>query len=235
MRSLRVLNERAEAIRARVRGEIAGLVDREPGDAGLVAAALHAHAALDAEGARVLARSPSSTPACAAGCSFCCHVHVDATAPEILAIERHLRRASAEEAIRALRERLAAAVQRVEGMTDEARWEAKIPCALLGEDGRCSIYAVRPLRCRAFHSCAVEPCREAFAGNTDAEPVPARALERAHDAVEEGYDQALVERGLTAEGYRLEVGLWIALEEPVAGERWRAGEAVFARARARRQ
>lgn len=194
-------------------------------------AAVHAHAILDEEGRRALARPGALQPACSAGCSCCCHVHVDATVPEILAIASHLRRSLAPAALESLRARLAAHVTRVEPMTDEARWSARIPCALLGEDGRCSIYEVRPLRCRAFHSCSVTPCREAFAGCAEAEPVKSPRLERAHDAVEEGYDQALVRAGCSAEGHRLEVGLLVALDPPDAGARRLAGEEPFARAR----
>lgn len=194
-------------------------------------AAVHAHATLDEEGRRALARPGALQPACSAGCSFCCHVHVDATVPEILAIASHLRRSVGLAALESFRARLAAHVTRVEPLSDEARWSARIPCALLGEDGRCSIYEVRPLRCRAFHSCSVTPCREAFAGCAEAEPVKSPRLERAHDAVEEGYDQALARAGRAAEGHRLEVGLLVALEAPDAGARWLAGEESFSRAR----
>jgi Fe-S-cluster containining protein len=231
MRPLRVLQAKSEALRARVQGEVAGLLGGGAPPAALLGAALHAHGALDEEGRRALARAGALSPACSAGCSYCCHVHVDATVPEILAIVEHVSRAFPPEALEALREQLAERARRAGPMSDEARWAAKIPCALLGEGGRCSIYEVRPLRCRAFHSCAVEPCREAFEGRGDAEPVCARSLERAHDAVEQGYDLALVEAGLSAEGHRLEAALLIALDDPTAGERWRHGAQVFARAR----
>jgi len=194
--------------------------------------AARAHAALDEEAARALARPGAIRPACSAGCSYCCHVHVDATVPEVLAIVEHLERTRSPEALGALRERLAQHAARVGQLDDEARWAAKIPCALLGDDGRCGIYEARPLRCRAFHSCAVEPCREAFAGSEGAEPAVSARLERAQDAVEEGYDRALVEAGLSAEGHRLEIALLVALDDPQAAERWRSGdEAAFGRAR----
>jgi len=213
-----------------VASAVASGLEGKRGVTTLIAAAEHAHALLDEESQQALARARALVPACSAGCSYCCHVHVDATVPEILAIVSHLERSQRPAALGALGERLAARAGLVERMSDEARWEAKIPCALLGDDGRCSIYAVRPLRCRAFHSCSVEACREAFQGIRDAEPVRAPLLERALDAVEEGYDRALVRAGLSAEGYRLEIGLLIALEDPTVGERWRAGEPVFVRA-----
>ena len=42
----------------------------------------------------------------------------------------------------------------VERLTDDERWDARIPCALLGDGGHCSIYEARPLRCRALHAPA---------------------------------------------------------------------------------
>ena len=152
---------------------------------------------------------------------------------EILAVARHLARARSPEDLARIRARLAAQAERVEHLDDEARWSARIPCALLDGAGHCSVHPARPLRCRAFHSCDVDPCRAAFEGQPGTEPVRIPRLDRANDAAEAGYDAALVEAGLSAEGYRLEIGLLVALEDPGAGERWRAGEPAFARARGR--
>jgi Fe-S-cluster containining protein len=206
-----MIREHGAAVSARVEGAVAALLDGGSAPEALIRAAAHAHAVLDDEGARALARSVVGQPACSAGCSYCCHVHVEATVPEILAVAVHLERTLEPGALAALRERLARHATHVDRLSDDERWAAKIPCALLADDGRCSIYAVRPLRCRAFHSCSVEACREAFAGDAAAEPQTIPALDRAHDAVEEGYDRALVAAGLSATGQRLEVGLAAAL------------------------
>jgi hypothetical protein len=32
-------------------------------------------------------------------------------------------------------------------------------CALLDEDNRCTVYAIRPMKCRACNSLDVDPCR----------------------------------------------------------------------------
>lgn len=233
VRALVVLQQREAAITAQVKADVTRILDRGDLSPGVIAdAAERAHAALDEAGHRAVARG-AEAPVCAAGCSYCCHVHADATVPELLAIARHLERAWSEAARGALRERLLLQVSRVERLSDEERWAAKIPCALLDGAGRCSIHAVRPLRCRAFNARRVEPCREAFAGSDEAEPARIPRLDRAHDAAEAGYDEALAEAGLSAAGHRLEVGLLVALEDPGAGGRWLAGEGeAFARARA---
>ena len=205
MRALRVLQQRDEAIRARVAEEVGSL----GGERTLESMALAAHAAMERETSR---GNGSRVPACSAGCSYCCHVHAYATVPEILAVAAWLRRSLAPEALVALKERLAAHVARVEPLSDEARWAARIPCVLLDERGYCSAHEARPLRCRAFHSCAAEECRDAFEGHTDLLPSRSPLRARAADAVEEGYDRALLAAGIDASGHRLEIGLLRALE-----------------------
>ena len=235
MRSLKVLERRDEAIRARVKGEVAPLLGGERSASALAGAAMRAHAAIDEETQRALSRPGSPEPACSAGCSYCCHVYVDVTVPELLAIAAHLDDTWTPEARASLRGRLAERASRVERLTDDERWEAKIPCALLGDGGRCSIYEARPLRCRALHAIAVDPCREAFGGGGGgAGPASIPHLDRALDAAEEGYDRALIEAGLSADGHRLELGLLIALDDPEAGARWLSGGQPFARARSPR-
>ncbi|APR76122.1 Hypothetical protein A7982_01469 [Minicystis rosea] len=226
MRALPIVDERIEAIRRRRQAEIGDRLAH-----GLGAAAVCAHDAIDEELRAALTRSTALEPACAAGCSSCCHVHADATVPEIAAAAQHVRTALSPEELRAFRDRLAAHVARVEGLDDQARWAARIPCALLSAEGSCSIYEARPLRCRAFHSCSVDPCRAAFQGTSDEEAILSPPLARAAGAVEDAFDRALVQAGIGAEPYRFEVGLLVALDDPSAVDRWRAGEDAFARAR----
>jgi hypothetical protein len=207
-----VIQASLEAASSRVCDQVAALLRADPSPAGQVRAAERAHAALDAAGDRVRARG--LVPACSPGCASCCHVHVDATAPEILAVAAHLRSSLPPEALLALRGRLAAHAGRVRDLGDEARWAARIPCALLGDDGRCTVYAARPLRCRAFHSTSADACREALAGRAEIDPPTVPALDRAHDAVEDGYDRALAAAGVSPGATRLEAGVLAALGGP---------------------
>ncbi len=226
MRALRVLHERDQAIRERARQE----VESRLGEPSLESAALAAHAAMERETSRVQGTC-ASVPACSAGCSYCCHVHAYATVPEILAVAAYLRRSLAAPALETLKERLARQTRMVEPLSDEERWAARIPCALLDARGHCSVHEARPLRCRAFHSCSADECKDAFEGRTDVLPTRAPRLTRAADAVEAGYDHALLEAGIDALGHRLEAGLFVALSDPAAEEHFRAGVQVFARAR----
>lgn len=199
MRALHVLQRRATAIRERVQASVSETIAR-----GETAAALRAHQELDVEHARAIARDPSSAPACSAGCSHCCHVHVEVTRGEALAIVEHVKKREG------FFERLAAHVAVIEEMDHRARWEARVPCVLLGDDGRCTVYEVRPLRCRAFHSCSVDVCREAFTGESERAPEENRELVRACDAVEDGYDRALEDAGFGSHALLLETALLAA-------------------------
>jgi Fe-S-cluster containining protein len=199
---LRPHRRRLEVVRARVAAEVAPLVENAP-----EGAALAAYRLSDEEKVRSDEHSLGPLLACAAGCSFCCHVHVETTAPELLAIAGFVRRTLAPHALTSLRERLTQRVAVAGTLSDEARWAARVPCALLDEQGRCSVYPVRPLRCRAFHSCSAAACRAAFDGTSDDEPLVNPTLARALGAVEAGYDDALVSAGGSAAGVRLESGL----------------------------
>jgi Fe-S-cluster containining protein len=163
---------------------------------------------LDGEAARV--RSLGSTTACSAGCSFCCHVHVEVTRAEVLAIVAFVEALDAGDRA-PLRERIEARVAEAASMTHEERWARRIPCALLASDGTCAVYAARPLRCRAFHSADRARCERSFEGGSEEAPATIPALDRVHDAVEEGFERALDARGLVEPPLLLEPALLAAL------------------------
>jgi Fe-S-cluster containining protein len=160
----------------------------------------------DERAARALAQAPTK-PDCAPGCASCCHVHVEATPPEILAVAAYLRATRSAAELRALALRLGVTA----ALSAEERWRARTPCALLSIDGTCSIYEVRPLRCRAFHSYSVAVCRDAYAGRTDEEPPRSPALERLYDAAEAGLEEALRGAGQPPAVGTLEAGLYATL------------------------
>ncbi|MFO0759287.1 MAG: YkgJ family cysteine cluster protein [Byssovorax sp.] len=190
------------AITAETEERVAALL-RDGTEDAAIAAAREACAAMDRAGPQGAKRAL----ACGPGCSSCCHVHVEATGPELMAIAAFIREALTDEAQRALKDALDRTLQRVADLDDEARWEARIPCALLDPSGLCAIHPVRPLRCRAFHSLDAAACRAAFEGRDEAEPPRDRLLDRAQDAVEEGYDRALGAAGIPTHGARLEAAL----------------------------
>ncbi len=182
MRALRVLRARDDRVIGAVEREVASAPDPS-------SRAERAFAAMDRETALAAERGPR--PACAAGCSWCCHVHVEATGAEVEAAAALVTRTFAPAARDALVDSLAARVAAFGAASAEGRWAARAPCALLDASGRCSIYAARPLRCRAFHSLDAGICEAAFLGASDAPPPTSASFERAATAVEHGFDRAL--------------------------------------------
>lgn len=93
-------------------------------------------------------------PACAAGCSACCHIPVSATAADVAALVVWL-----DEQPAALRrdveQRVRDALPRATGQEERGA----LPCPLLDlKDGTCRAYAVRPLACRGCFSDDASQC-----------------------------------------------------------------------------
>ncbi|BBK38880.1 hypothetical protein STAQ_39580 [Allostella sp. ATCC 35155] len=169
--------------------------------------------------------------ACRAGCNYCCHQVVSARAPEIFLLARAVAAQPPEQrTVLAARVREAAAA--VDGMTVAERHRRNLPCPLL-EDGRCAVYADRPLACRAFASTDVEACARAFAHEPVPIPVPRAAMELRGVLTRAGEAAARI-AGLPDGQYELIRAMAIVLDDPEAEAKWLAGTDVLAPADARR-
>lgn len=168
---------------------------------------------------------------CRAGCSLCCWLRVDATAPEVFLIAETLRAELPPQELQALRERLASHAEAVSRMTVLEHATRNVACPL-SRDGWCSVYAVRPHTCRRHHSQDLAACqftydhpddlkfpgahhRELFDGLTEAMGM--------HAAVYEyfGFDDTVYELGSALEE---------ALADPACWRRWRRKKKAFRRA-----
>jgi len=94
---------------------------------------------------------------CRSGCAYCCHTPVQA---HIL------------DAIGAAAARLSTplAYELPTRQRDQLK-KIFLPCPLL-HNGQCSIYAQRPVVCRAYQSSQVDACRQRFESQNPALPVP---------------------------------------------------------------
>ncbi|HTY69198.1 MAG TPA: YkgJ family cysteine cluster protein [Alphaproteobacteria bacterium] len=205
---------------------------------GLAAAAAAAGSAADAAWAEArpaveARRQPGF--ACAAGCAWCCHQQVAVAPAEAAAIAHHVRQNFPPAALAALKARLAELDRRTRGLDVAKRAQLKAACAFL-EDGRCTIYAVRPLRCRGVYSRDADHCRWAMENpdqifgsperHAKAGPYPVEPA-RIMDNALSGLARALRDQGLAWEALELTAAVRTALEIPDATERYLAGEPVF--------
>lgn len=159
--------------------------------------------------------------ACKAGCSYCCHQAIHATAPEILAIFETVR--SFPEADQtALKERIASFLKALplEPLT--------LPACPLLVNNLCSVYEARPFSCRMTSSFDAEVCREVCET-----PERARTVSGLNDQTSIGYFgmQALLgalhQSGVNAGLYNVAQALDALFENPELGEQVPAGKAEF--------
>ena len=171
--------------------------------------------------------------ACAAGCAYCCHLTVEASAPEIFLLAAYLTHLPAErlEAVKARVRQTAAAVR---GLSPDARVRAAVPCALLVQ-GQCSVYSVRPAGCRSWNSRDARACAQVLHdGGGDLRPVQDQRPGGIESGVRAGFAAALRSAGLPEDDTRrceLNTALEIALDDPSALEGWLAGTDTLAPSR----
>jgi hypothetical protein len=167
---------------------------------------------------------------CKDGCDWCCHLEVGTAVPEVLRIAAFLREHLTADELQALRERVA----RLDDLRRERkagqRGDPRLPCALLVEH-RCTAYGVRPLTCRGCNSTDVSACETAVTSGAKFTVPGYEPQHRLAAFVLDGLRAGLTESRLNGDLLELTAALRIALDQPEAGARWLASEAVFTPAR----
>jgi Fe-S-cluster containining protein len=207
----------AEAARARAHS----LMGADPSSTA-ACAAIDAVVALD----KAEAPTAENRTACSKGCNYCCHMRVVVTAPEAMRIFAYVAETFLAEERAALARRVVATDERARGMSDEAWGEARLPCPLL-VGSECSVYPVRPLDCRAYNSCSVAACRDAFQSYADWDVPVDTKHQSYYKSVQAGLLQALAGSGRPSSLLELTAALRVLLEDPQTPARWYAGEDVF--------
>jgi Fe-S-cluster containining protein len=165
--------------------------------------------------------------ACREGCSWCCNLHVDVTAPEVFLIANDVREGLDGENLARFIGHVRETWERLRTLTIVQRQAARIPCSLLVE-GHCSVYSLRPLLCRGHTSIDALRCEEYLA--TSDIDVVGRVQDRLYaTATYHGLRRGLEEHSLTDEPQELTEGLLVALTVPNAVQRWLSGEPIFTR------
>ena len=168
-------------------------------------------------------------PACASGCSYCCHGPVHATPIELLNIILHMNSAAISGEQRGdWQERIIARLTLIGALAVSDQVQMTIPCPFLCE-GRCSIYTVRPLFCRGRNALGVAPCQAGFAD-------PSR--QQQYEVIQEqtlisqcltiNMLDALKKIGLPSQFVDLSLAALLAFDTPDLVERWLGGENVLA-------
>lgn len=153
---------------------------------------------------------------CARGCGWCCHQRVGATVTEVLYIAQSLRD----------RPDGAALIERLKA------WNSGRPCVFL-VDNACSIYDIRPMKCRGAYQVDVRWCMTTFA-KLDAPlfgPAPSPEFQQqpkdVFDGAVFGLAHPLHMAGRDCPGVDFVPALKAVIDRPDAASAWWRGEAVF--------
>lgn len=161
--------------------------------------------------------------ACKKGCSYCCHIPVAASMPEVVNALMFARATFPEARYNNLLERLRRADEVVAALDPDERARRNLACPFLEAD-QCSIYEARPVACRAWHSLDVQPCKEGYEKPAEPPETPTVApILFAGDAVREGLRLGLMDAFL--DGNRLDLirgSHWVA-SQPECIEQWLNG------------
>jgi Fe-S-cluster containining protein len=160
--------------------------------------------------------------ACKAGCTYCCHNVVMATAPEIFLAASELRAQHDRAFVADVAGRCNATGQSRDGQPGGR----KPPCPLL-QNGLCSVYSARPSVCRKHNSFDVGACIAAFEGGGGDIPIrrfDQEAFECCAVALITGMRLWDERQGSV---FELSGALGIVLQDPQAEQKWLAGEDVF--------
>ena len=164
--------------------------------------------------------------ACRQGCAFCCHSYVSVSSLEALLVA-HTILSLPEQRRDAVIVKVHEIDERTRGLSPEERTgKGALPCPLLREN-RCSVYAVRPLSCRAEMSTDASACERLING-LKAERLSPVLPSNLKIMYSSALAVATKQLGLQAGIYEFNAALRIALDTKDAESRWLAGEDVFA-------
>jgi Fe-S-cluster containining protein len=177
--------------------------------------------------AKAIADSPTK-PACKAGCAFCCHYKVEVRAHEMLVIKDYMDKTFSAERIQTVLADAKANAAIIRTITPEQHLTTNLKCALL-QDNQCSIYPVRPFRCRNFHSTDADACAQSHSdpGNMEIVTGMIETVAMYADAHTQGFEAAAEQTGRDPRIYDFNTALIEVFTEANAPKRYKIGKKTF--------
>jgi len=180
--------------------------------------------------AKAIDESPIK-PACKAGCAFCCHYKVEVRAHEMLLIKDYMSKTFSTEKIAAVLSEAETNAAIIRTLTPEQHLTTNLKCAML-QDNQCSIYPVRPFRCRNFHSTDANACEQSHGDPSNMEIATGMIEDVAMfaDAHTQGFEAAAEQTGRDARVYDFTTALLEVFNNANALKRYQRGKKTFQRA-----
>jgi Fe-S-cluster containining protein len=160
-------------------------------------------------------KNSKTTIACQAGCSYCCYLKVEVKPLEIIAITQYVEKkfhAKEIEAVIKQAKKNLAEFKHLDYTTQVATNQA---CPFLFNNN-CSIYEVRPSKCRNNHATDAVLCKSCFDNPTD-NSIPSSYYKPLHLAVNglvRGFESVLDEKGYDTTAYDINEAFIAAVENP---------------------
>lgn len=164
---------------------------------------------------RLAAAADAATLACRKGCHWCCHFSVDVRPVEVLRILAFMQAHFTEQQRAQIRACLEHNAALLAPLDDIGRMQHNVKCPFLEDDGRCSIYPVRPQTCRNYHATNADGCRQSFEdpSNLDIDPDFAPLVYQAGAAHVDAFSKALQDEGYDIDAFEMNAALATALRE----------------------
>jgi Fe-S-cluster containining protein len=161
-------------------------------------------------------------PACAAGCAYCCNIKVEVSAQEVFVIKDYVLNNFAREKIQRVIAKALVNSEESKSITKEEQLAINQECAFL-EEGKCSVYEVRPGKCRSYNSHDVSNCKDSYDNPSD--------LTSPHTYVEDSkaigdvmgfaFSLAFIEEGYDGHAYDLSAAFVESMRAPDSLTKWK--------------
>lgn len=173
--------------------------------------------------------NPKDKPDCSDNCSYCCHMRVVATVPEIIRIYTWLNSQDFDGDLEALEKEISDTDRVAHGKDDDAWGIGRHKCPLL-IDGNCSVYPARPLDCRAYNSTNKAACRAAMDNYAEWSVPNNSQVQAVYKHAQSGVLAGLESSGFKPRLVELVAALRVVLDDPGTINRWLGGENCFEQA-----
>ena len=179
--------------------------------------------------AKLESTEPDARIACSRGCSYCCHMQVKVTPPEMFLILAHLTAEFNPAQMDILTEKIANNRRLTEGKDLEERVDMRhhTPCIFL-HNHRCTIYPARPLICRAWHSLDNSACESAYLledANAEIDTLPYRNY--VYSMIREAVEAVCAEHEWHYGVFELPLAMSLCLNRPLAMAHWLKSEPLI--------
>ncbi len=183
---------------------------------------------------KIIAKSVEEShtkPACKAGCFYCCYYKVEVKAHEMLLIHAHMQNLLTTNLREQILVSAKANAEVIRGLTPNEHLSTNVKCPFLVEN-QCSIYEVRPFRCRSFHSLQVDTCEASYANPSDFSIATEIIEDVSHfsDAISQGFEAATMDAGFDHRTYDLNTALLEVYEDESVEKRYKRGKKAFKKA-----